>query len=74
MIFTLIFGDNRVRVLARSKILWYAENFPVGAKFHFFQIKLYSTEFIDNLLKLKMEMENLIHHAKFEMWPALCKC
>ena len=40
----------------------------------FFQIKLYSTEFIDNLLKLKMEMENLIHHAKFEMWPALCKC
>ena len=29
------------------------------------------SQFIDKFLKFE-EMEYLIHHVKFEMWPALC--
>ena len=35
-------------------------------------IKTYFCQFIDKFLKFE-EMEYLIHHVKFEMWPALFK-
>ena len=46
--------------------------FPTGSKYYFYQWKTYFTQFIDKFLKFK-EMENLIHHVKIEMWPALLK-
>ena len=42
-----------------------------GFKIPFFPIENIS-QFIDEILKFE-EMEYLIHHVKFEMWPALCK-
>ena len=44
----------------------------MGSKVHFQQWKTHYPHFIDRSLKFK-EMEYLIHHVKFEMWPALCK-
>ena len=33
---------------------------------------IFFPQFIDEFLKLE-EMEYLIHHVKFKMWPARCK-
>ena len=42
----------------------------MGSKFHFLQWKTYFTQFIGKFLTFE-EMEYLIHHVKFEMWPLL---
>ena len=77
LIFALsTFWDKGVRVVAgsfvRSQILWLAQKFPVGLKFHFPKWKTYFTHFIDKFLKFG-EMEYLIHHIKVEIRPALCR-
>ena len=40
--------------------------FQMGSKFHFSQWKTYFSKFINKLQKFE-EMEQLIHHIKFEM-------
>ena len=46
----------------------------MGSKFHFFfsQWKTYFIQFIDKFLKFE-EMEIVIHHVEFEIWPVLDK-
>ena len=55
-----------------SKFLWYAQNFQWVQNAIFPQWKTYFSQFIDRFLNYE-EMEYLIYHVMFELWPALCK-
>ena len=59
-------------VFPKVKYSVLCEKFQMGSKFHFSQWKTYFSKFIDKLQKFE-EMEQLIHHIKFEMRPALYK-
>ena len=77
LIFALLtFRDKGVRVLGgpflRLKILRYAQNFQWVQNFIFPNGKHISSQLADKFLKFE-EMKYLIHHVKFEMWPAFCK-
>ena len=43
-----------------------------GFKILFSQLETCFSQFIDKFLKLEKTVY-VIHHAKFEMWPALCE-
>ena len=57
------------RTFTKAKKSVLCAEYPISSKFHFSKWKTYFSQFIDDFLKIG-EVEYLIHHAKFNIWPA----